>query len=132
MNVNERSQNDMAVIVKAKNLMDHSFNKTANTNNFPKKYRFSIGARIENYCIDIYENLVLASECNLADVKERQRRFDCQQKVIVLCKLLNTLIELSYNLKSIALDSKAVAYWVKLVVEVKKMTATWRNNDKKR
>lgn len=52
----------MAVIVKAKCLMEHSFKMTANTKHFPKKYRFSIGARIENLAIEIYESLVRANE----------------------------------------------------------------------
>lgn len=94
---NERSPKEMSVITKAKDLMEHTCTLTANTNRFPKKYRFSIGARIENLAIDIYENLVRANECNLSDAHERQRRLDCQQEVIVSCKLLNTMIELSHK-----------------------------------
>ncbi len=121
----------MSVITKAKDLMEHSCNMTANTNRFPKKYRFSIGARIENLSIDIYENLVWANECNLADPREKQKRLDCQQKVIVLCKLLNSMVELSYKIKSIEITTKSVEYWCGLIVEVKRMTAAWRNNDKR-
>ena len=127
---NERSPKEMSVITKAKDLMEHSCNMTANTNRFPKKYRFSIGARIENLSIDIYENLVWANECNLADPREKQKRLDCQQKVIVLCKLLNSMVELSYKIKSIEITTKSVEYWCGLIVEVKRMTAAWRNNDK--
>lgn len=128
---NERSPKEMVVITKAKDLMEHSCNMTANTNRFPKKYRFSIGVRIENLSIDIYENLVRANECNLADARERQRRADCQQEVIVSCKLLNTMIELAYKIKSIEISTKSVEYWCGLVAEVKRMAAAWRNNDKR-
>lgn len=128
---NERSPKEMSVITKAKDLMEHSCNMTANTNRFPKKYRFSIGARIENLSIEIYENLVWANECNLADAREKQKRLDCQQKVIVLCKLLNSMVELSYKIKSIEITTKSVEYWCGLIVEVKRMTAAWRNNDKR-
>ena len=128
---NERSPKEMSVITKAKDLMEHSCNMTANTNRFPKKYRFSIGARIENLSIDIYENLVWANECNLADPREKQKRLDCQQKVIVLCKLLNSMVELSYKIKSIEITTKSVEYWCGLIVEVNRMTAAWRNNDKR-
>lgn len=119
------------VITKAKDLLEHSFNMTANTERFPKKYRFSIGTRIENISIEIYENLVRANEYNLTDPTEKAKRLQCQQQSIVLCKLLNTLIELAYKIKSIKISSKSVEYWCGLVVEVKRMSAAWRNNDKK-
>lgn len=128
---NERSPKEMMVITKAKDLLEHSFNMTANTERFPKKYRFSIGARIENISIEIYENLVRANEYNLADSTEKAKRLQCQQQSIVLCKLLNTLIELAYKIKSIKISSKSVEYWCGLVIEVKRMSAAWRNNDKK-
>ncbi len=127
---NERSPKEMSVITKAKDLMEHCCNMTANTNRFPKKYRFSIGVRIENLSIDIYENLVRANECNLKDADEKKKRLNCQQEAIVDCKLLNSLIELAYKIKSIEINIKSVEYWCGLVVEVKRMTAAWRNSDK--
>lgn len=131
LKVNERNPKEMAVITKAKDLMEHSCKMTANTNHFPKKYRFSIGARIENIAIDIYENLVRANECDINDAVERRSRYECQKEAIVSCKLLNTMIELAYKLKTIELEMKSVAYWSGLVVEVKRMTAAWRNSDKR-
>ncbi len=130
MGVNNDYTKEMAVIVKAKNLLTHTCNMTANTERFPKKYRFSIAVRIENHAIDIYENLVRASECDLNDEHERQRRADCQQQVIVSCKLLNALIELAYKTPSIQIAAKSFEYWGSLVVEVKRMTAKWRSNER--
>lgn len=127
---NERSPKEMGVITKAKDLMEHSFKMTANTNHFPKKYRFSLCAKIENLCIEIYENLVRANECNLKSATECQKRLECQQNAIVSCKLLNTMIELTRGLKSTDLSIKSVEYWCGLVVEVKRMSAAWRNSDK--
>lgn len=130
MGVGNDYTKEMAVIVKAKNLLAHTCNMTANTERFPKKYRFSIAVRIENHAIDIYENLVRASECDLNDEREQQQRADCQQQVIVSCKLLNTLIEIAGKTPSIQIASKSVEYWSSLVVEVKKMTAKWRSNER--
>ena len=98
---------------------------------FPKKYRFSIGVRIENYAIDIYENLVRANECSLSDVLERQERQKYQRQAVVSCKLLNSMIDLARNTKSINLSSNSVEYWCGLVVEVKRMAAAWKNNERK-
>lgn len=131
LNRNEQNPKEMAVITKAKDLMEHSCIMTANDKHFPKKYRFSICARIENCAINIYENLVRANECDMSVPEERRQRYLCQKEAIVSCKLLNSLIELAHKLNSIALTSRSVAYWAGLVVEVKKMAAAWRNSDKR-
>ena len=131
LNVNERKPQEMGVIVKAKDLMKHSFVMTANTDRFPKKYRFSICARIENLSIDIYESLVRANECDVTDAEQRRIREECQRNAIVSCKTLNSLIELAHDLKAIELQSKSVAFWGGLVVEVKRMAAAWRNSDRR-
>ena len=131
LNVNDRNPKEMGVITKAKDLMKHTFTMTANTDRFPKKYRFSICARIENLSIDIYQKLVRANECDVTDAAERRERAELQMDAIVSCKLLNTLIELAHDLKAIELQTKSVTYWGGLVVEVKKMTAAWRNSDKR-
>ncbi len=127
---NERSPKEMGVITKSKDLIEHTFKKTANTKYFPKKYRFSLAAKIENLAIDIYENLVRANECNLKDAREHIRRLECQQNAIVSCKLLNSMIDLASKIKSTELTIKEVEYWSGLVIEVKRMAAAWRNNDK--
>lgn len=128
---NDRPVKEMAVITKAKNLMWHCCNMTASTERFPKKYRFSIGVRIENYAIDIYENLIRANECSLSDVSERQERQKYQRQAVVSCKLLNSMIDLARNTKSINISSNSVEYWCGLVVEVKRMAAAWKNNERK-
>ena len=119
-----KEHKEMAVIVKAKCLMEHSFKMTANTKHFPKKYRFSIGARIENLAIEIYESLVRANEM------QGDERLTNQQNAIIACKVLNSMIELSYKTVQLAMNS--VEYWGGLVVEVKRMTVAWRNSEIKR
>ncbi len=125
------AQKEMSVIVKAKNLMYHSCKMTANAKRFPKKYRFSIAARIENISIDIYESLLEANECNMADAGERRERMILQRKAIVSCKKLNSLLDLARNINSINLSSNSVEYWCGLVVEIKRMAAAWRNNERR-
>lgn len=41
------ADNDLKVIVKAKELAIHSFNLTSNSNRYPKKYRHSIADRTQ-------------------------------------------------------------------------------------
>lgn len=43
------ADNDLKVIVKAKELMAHSLKISSNSNRFPKKFRHSLCDRIQNY-----------------------------------------------------------------------------------
>lgn len=58
------SENDLKVIVKAKELAVHSFKLTSNCNRYPKKYRHSLVDRIQIKSLDIYETLLEANRIN--------------------------------------------------------------------
>ncbi len=48
------SDNDLKVIVKAKELATHTFKLTSNCNRYPKKYRHSLVDKIQIKSLDIY------------------------------------------------------------------------------
>ena len=58
------SDTDLKVIVKAKELAVHTFKLTSNVNRYPKKYRHSLGDRIQLKSLDIYETLLEANRIN--------------------------------------------------------------------
>lgn len=58
------SENDLKVIVKAKELAVHSFKLTSNCNRYPKKYRHSLVDRIQLKSMDIFEMLLEANRIN--------------------------------------------------------------------
>jgi len=41
------AEGDLKVIVKAKELAEHSFRLTSNSNRYPKKYRHSLADRVQ-------------------------------------------------------------------------------------
>lgn len=49
------AETELKVIVKAKELMEHTFILTSNSNRYPKKYRHSLVDRIQLKSLDIYE-----------------------------------------------------------------------------
>ena len=55
------AENDMAVLVKAKELAVHSFKLTSNCNRYPKKYRHSLVDRIQIKSLDIHDTLLEAT-----------------------------------------------------------------------
>lgn len=122
------AENELRVILKAKDLAEHTLRITSNCNRYPKKYRFSLVDKMQNKSIEIYENLY---EANRTDIKNyRLERSELQTKAITKCDELLFYIELSMKLNII--NAKSMEYWSKMVSDVKHMAIAWRTKDKER
>lgn len=120
------AENDLKVIVKAKELAVHSFKLTSNCNRYPKKYRHSLVDRIQIKSLDIYETLFEANRIN--NVTRKHDRCETITRAITLCDELLFYIELSMNLE--LLNDKSAAYWSKMVQDVKYMSIAWRTKER--
>lgn len=121
------ADNDLKVIVKAKELAIHSFRLTSNCNRYPKKYRHSLVDKIQIKSIKIFETLLESNRINNAT--DRRQRCEGITKAITYCDELLFLIELSMELGLLANNS--AEYWSKLVSDVKYMSIAWRTKEKK-
>lgn len=63
------------VIVKAKDLVKHTFTITNSTERYPKKYRFTLVNRIQDKAVDIYECVLEANELDLRDAKTVEQSY---------------------------------------------------------
>lgn len=120
------ADNDLKVIVKAKELAVHSFRITSNCNRYPKKYRHSLVDRIQIKSLDLYETLLEANRINNAT--RRQERCETITKAITLCDELLFYIELSMSLD--LLSDNSAEYWSKMVRDVKYMSIAWRTKER--
>lgn len=121
------AENDLKVIVKAKELAIHSFKLTSNINRYPKKYRHSLVDRIQLKSIDIYDTLLEANRIN--NLTNRALRCEKITKAITYCDKLLFYIELSMELTNQTKDS--IQYWSKMVTDVKYMAIAWRTKESK-
>lgn len=122
------ADNDLKVILKAKDLVEHTLRITSNCNRYPKKYRFSLVDRMQIKAMDIYDSLM---EANRTDIRDYKRdRLEYQTKAITYCDELLFYIELSYKLNII--NDKSMGYWSKMVADIKHMTIAWRSKDRER
>lgn len=121
------ADDDLKVVVKAKELAVHSFKLTSNCNRYPKKYRHSLVDRIQIKSLDIHDTLLEANRTSNID-RKRER---CEQitRAITLCDELQFYIELSMNLG--LLNDKSSAYWSKMVSDVKYMSIAWRTKERR-
>ena len=120
------ADNDLKVLVKAKELAVHSFKLTSNCNRYPKKYRHSLVDRIQIKSLDIYDTLLEANRIN--NVTRKWDRCEMITKAITFCDELLFYIELSMGLGLLA--DKSAAYWSKMVSDVKYMSIAWRTKER--
>ena len=121
------ADNDLKVIIKAKELAVHSFKLTSNCNRYPKKYRHSLVDQIQLISLKIHNTLLEANRTN--NVTYKRQRCEKITEAITYCDELLFYIELSIELGLLA-DNSA-AYWSKLVSDVKYMSIAWRTKEKK-
>lgn len=122
------AQTELKVILKAKDLAEHTLRLTSNCNHYPKKYRFSLVDKMQNKALEIYEYL---HEANRTDLRSyRMERTELQTKAITHCDELLFYIELSHKLDII--NMKSMEYWSKMVSDIKHMAIAWRSRDKER
>ena len=120
------ADNDLQVIVKAKELAVHSFKLTSNCNRYPKKYRHSLVDRIQLKSLDIFETLMEANRIH--NITHKRERCDTITRAITFCDELQFYIELSMLLE--LLSDKSAAYWSKMVSDVKYMSIAWRTKER--
>ena len=120
------AENDLRVIVKAEELAEHSIRLTSNCNRYPKKYRHSLVDRIQIKSLDIYDTLLEANRTN--NVDRKRERCETITKAITYCDQLSFYIKLSKNLG--LLSDGSMAYWSKLVADVKYMSIAWRTKER--
>lgn len=121
------SDNDLKVIVKAKELAVHTFKLTSNCNRYPKKYRHSLADKMQIKSLEIYETLLEANRIN--NITHKQSRCEMITKGIVYCEELLFYIELSMILGF--LNDKSASYWSKMVCDIKHMAIAWRTKERK-
>lgn len=119
-------ENDLKVIVKAKELAVHTFKLTSNCNRYPKKFRHSLVDKMQIKSLDIYTTLFEANR--ISNVTNKNARIEMITKAIAYCDELLFFIELSMNLD--ILTDKSTEYWSKMVSDVKYMAIAWRTKEK--
>jgi len=120
-------ESKLKVATKAINLMQYTMQITSNRKRYPAKHLILV-QRIQNTCMDIYEFILDSNRQNLNLSKDV--RLELQSKVITSCDKLSCYIEISMNLGIVG--SKTVECWQKKINDVKYMTISWRERDRKR
>ena len=120
------ADNELNVIVKAKDLAVHSFKLTSNCNRYPKKYRHSLADQIQVKSLKIFDTLTEANR--ISNVTHKTLRCEVISQAVTYCDQLLFYIELSMNLQ--LLNGSSTEYWSKMVRDVKYMALAWRKKER--
>lgn len=118
---------DLTVITKAKDLVSHTLRLTNNSELFPKKVRFTLCQKMQNITLEILHDIIAANEIFPTTEEEARRRLALQREVLTNCKMFLTFLDIS--LEQGYIDIRRCEYWSKLTLDVKNLTAAWRQKD---
>lgn len=125
-----KKSDELKVIVLTKRLIKHTMKISNNSDRYPKKARFTLVDPIQKTVIEIYKLLLKANYLNTNIRTQFKERLLCQSEAIYNCDVLLLYIELSLDENYI--NDKSCEYWVRQVMDVKKMILAWKNGDLKR
>lgn len=120
---------ELSVITKAKDLCSYIMTITDKS---PKRFRFTLVSRLQNYGLDIIEYLIRANEIYVPHKQSQEMadRLNLQRKAMSRLKLLGYISELA--MKQQCILPKHYEQITKLVYDTQNMLGAWMNSDKKR
>ena len=123
------AKSELGVITKSKDLCAYIMTVTDKS---PKRFRFTLVSRLQNYALDVIENLIMANELYVApgDMRTAEARSAYQRKAMSTLKLLGYMSELA--MKQGCILPKQYEQITKQIYDAENMLGAWMNSDKKR
>ena len=120
---------ELSVITKPKDLCSYIMTITDKS---PKRFRFTLVSRLQNYGLDIIEYLIKANEIYVPNVQSQEMadRVNLQRSAMSRLKLLGYISELA--MKQQCILPKQYEQITKQVYDVQNLLGAWMNSDKKR
>ena len=122
-------QSELSVITKAKELCSYVMTVTDKS---PKRFRFTLVSRMQNYALDVIENLYIANEIFIQAGRRDQaeRRLMFQQKAQTTLRLLGYIAQLAMEQQCIL--PKQYEQITRQVYDCRNLLGAWMKSDRKR
>ena len=123
------SKNELSVITKAKELCGYVMTVTEKS---PKRFRFTLVSRMQNYALDVIENLYIANEIFVQPKRmdQAEKRQDYQQKAQTGLRLLGYIAQLAMEQGCIL--PKQYEQITRMVYDCRNLLGAWMVSDRKR
>ena len=122
-------QSELTVITRAKELCSYIMTVTEKS---PKKFRFTLVSKLQNYALNTIENLYYANEVHVlsGDLAKAEERTSFQRKVLTELRLLGYMAQLAMEQKCIL--PKQYEQITKLIYDCRNLLGAWMNSDRRR
>lgn len=122
-------QSELSVITKAKDLCSYVMTVTDKS---PKRFRFTLVAKLQGYALNIIESLYRANEVYVrrGDAIKAERRLEYQHQALTEIKLLSYMARLA--LEQGCILPKQYEQITKKASDCQNMAGAWINSDRKR
>jgi len=122
-------QSELTVIVRAKELASYILTVTDKS---PKRFRFTLASKLQNYTLNIIENLYRANEVFVkkGDAQKAEKRLEYQQQALTEMKLLGYMAQLAMEQQCIL--TKQYEQITKKLYDCQNLLGAWMNSDRKR
>ena len=122
-------KSELSVITKAKELCAYVMTVTEKS---PKRFRFTLVSRMQNYALDVIENLYIANEIYVQAGRRDQaeKRQAYQQKAQTSLRLLGYIAQLAMDQQCIL--PKQYEQITRKVYDCRNLLGAWMVSDRKR
>lgn len=120
-------QGELLVINKAKTLCKYIIDATGKS---PKKFRFTLVTRLQNYSLDVVESLITANEIYVVEGAsvEAIKRTELQRKAMTSLKLISYISEIAMTEQCIL--PRQFEQISKLIFNTQNLLGAWMKSDR--
>lgn len=123
-----RDNSELMVITKSKEIISYIFSIMENS---PKKFRFTLFAKLENVSLEVLESLILANETRLGICEaDNMKRKQLQRTAIAKLKILDAFSMIAREQKCIL--PKQYEVMTRLIRDCLNLTGAWIKSDQQR
>lgn len=125
-----RRDSELTVITRAKELCEYILTVTDKS---PKKFRFTLVSRMQNYTLSIIENLYRANDIYIGQeksVEQVKKRLAFQREAMMLLRLLGYVTSIAREMQCVL--PRQQAQISDKIVETQRLLYAWMKSDAKR
>lgn len=127
---NFRSVTKLKVVTDAIDLCNYTMDTCGKENNFPKRSRWMLAAKIVDLSQEIVDHVIKGNEIAVKLTDDYIKRRSHQRDAYCACESLLTFIAIAYQ--RFGLDGVSVEFWTGNVIGLEQKLINWRSSDMKR
>ena len=123
----DRTPGKFDIPLKAKELAGYTIRITSNEKNFPKRYRFTVTAKIQEKAMYIVDCIMMAWELYPNNQIELDRKILYLKEAKASCRSMSTMIEIAASTFNV--NAGTFEHWIRQVTELRDHINAWILSD---